>query len=127
MLPLAEAETDTDTLMLALMLVAALTAAPIWAPMHIAWSANDWANLGPMSLRSFAVASTFAAASASGLARAVAENSFGRPSRIALSVSSSFLVSTTSLASASTVSLGSVHSAWIDALTDAAALHSPPE
>src|SRR3569623_16245 len=93
--------------------------------MHIAWSANDWANFGPIALRSAAVFAHTSTASWSGLMRAATESSFGRPSRAALTVFSSLVGSTAILASKSIVSFGSVHSAWTDALTAAAALHSP--
>src|SRR6185436_17012419 len=76
-----------------------------------------------MSLSSFALVRTASAAYWIGAMRALIESSFGRPFLSALIVISAFDLSRTSLASASILSSGSVHSMLACALTDALALH----
>src|SRR5262245_42850895 len=92
--------------------------------MHIAWSLNELTNFGPMSLSSLALAAHTSTACLSGSRRAFTERIFGRPALRPLIVISALLLSTTSFASASIDSSGSVHLSSADACACALALHS---
>jgi len=121
---LAEADTDTDTRTLAWIRVDAFATAQSWKLMHVAWSANDWVNVGAMAASSDALRTNSWVASSIGSSRALIDSSRGSPSRNAFSVVSSLDLSSASVSSAEISSAGSVHWTSSEDLTFAAA-HCP--